>query len=64
MWFYTGNRSLLEQFRPNTGQGVRASNEGKRATARLLRAQGQSYRTIATELGVDYRTAWNWCNDD
>nr|MDD2705350.1 hypothetical protein [Acidocella sp.] len=46
-----------------TGQGVRASNEEKRATARLLRAQGQSYRAIASELGVSVRSAHTWCKD-
>ena len=44
----------------NTGQGVRVSNEQKRATARILRAQGQPVRTIATELGVSVGTIHNW----
>ncbi len=47
-----------------TGQGVRAANEEKRATARLLRAQGCTYRTIAAELGFDEKTIRNWCNED
>jgi len=46
-----------------TGQGVRASNEEKRATARLLRAQGHTYRAIAAELGVHHKTVQNWCGD-
>lgn len=46
-----------------TGQGVRASNEEKRATARLLRAQGLTYRTIATELGIGRDAAQRWTRD-
>jgi hypothetical protein len=44
----------------NTGTGVRVSNEKKRATARLMREQGQPVRTIATELGVSVGTVHNW----
>jgi len=43
-----------------TGHGVRTSNEEKRATARLLRAQGATYRAIAAELGIHHKTAQNW----
>ena len=43
-----------------TGQGVKASNEEKRATARILKAQGKSLRAIAAELGVSLKTAQNW----
>ena len=46
-----------------TGQGVRASNEEKRATARLLRAQGLTYRAIAAELGVGRTAAQRWTCD-
>jgi hypothetical protein len=45
----------------NTGEGVRSSNEQKRATARLLRAAGKSYREIAAELGVSHETVRLWC---
>jgi len=44
----------------NTGDGVRVSNQQKRATARLLKAQGQSLRDIAAELGVAVKTIQNW----
>lgn len=43
-----------------TGTGVRVSNEQKRATAQLLKAQGQSLRDIAAELGVAVKTIQNW----
>jgi hypothetical protein len=58
------NRATEGRYATNyTGQGVRANNEDKRATARLLRAQGQSYRAIASELGVSVRSAHTWCKD-
>ncbi|MDA8154643.1 MAG: replication protein [Acidithiobacillus sp.] len=58
------NRATEGRYATNyTGQGVRASNAEKRATARLLRAQGQSYRAIAAELGVSHPTAIKWCGD-
>lgn len=43
-----------------TGNGVRASNEDKRATARLMAASGTSQRAIATELGVSQKTISLW----
>lgn len=43
-----------------TGRGVRASNEGKRATARLLRAQGCTQQAIADDLGVTQQTVSKW----
>jgi DNA-binding NarL/FixJ family response regulator len=43
-----------------TGQGVKASNEQKRATARILKAQGQSLRAIAADLGVSTETVRKW----
>lgn len=43
-----------------TGQGYRAGNEEKRATARLMRAQGASLRAIAGELGVTAPTVSRW----
>jgi hypothetical protein len=45
----------------NTGAGVRASNEQKRATARLMRSTGKSYREIAAELGVSLGIVHLWC---
>ncbi|MHB8226584.1 helix-turn-helix domain-containing protein, partial [Acidithiobacillus sp.] len=58
------NRATEGRYATNyTGQGVRASNEDKRATARLLRAQGQSYRAIASELAIHHKTVQNWCGD-
>ncbi len=43
-----------------TGAGVRAGNEQKRATARLLAAHGQSQRAIAAELGVSHVSVGKW----
>jgi len=45
----------------NTMEGVRASNEQKRTTARLMRAAGKTIREIAMELGVSYQTVLRWC---
>ncbi|WP_312283664.1 helix-turn-helix domain-containing protein, partial [Candidatus Igneacidithiobacillus taiwanensis] len=47
-----------------TLDGVTVANEEKRATARLLRAKGWTYRKIAMELGVHHRTVENWCVGD
>lgn len=38
-------------------------NEDKRASARLMRAAGQTVGAIATELGVAHRTVQRWLND-
>ena len=46
-----------------TGDGVKSSNEQKRATARLLSAQGRSVREIATELGISVSTAHGWAKN-
>ena len=43
-----------------TGEGVRSSNEQKRVTARLLKAQGRSVRDIAAELDVGKTTVGRW----
>jgi len=43
-----------------TGAGVRVSNEQKRATARLMKARGDSTRVIAEKLGVSVSTAHGW----
>jgi len=59
------NRAKEGRYATNyTGQGVRASNEEKRATARLLRAQGHSYRAIAAELGVSDMSVRRWCGGE
>lgn len=47
----------------NTGQGYRSGQEENRASARLMRAQGQSIRTISAALGVSIRTIQRWCGD-
>jgi hypothetical protein len=44
-----------------TQTGVRACNEQKRATARLMRSMGKSYREIAAELGVSHEAVRLWC---
>jgi hypothetical protein len=46
-----------------TGQGVRACNEEKRATARLMRASGTTIRAIAESLGVGSSTVGDWLRD-
>lgn len=43
-----------------TGEGVRVSNEDKRASAHLMGAQGRSIREIAGELGVGKSTVFDW----
>jgi hypothetical protein len=43
-----------------TKAGVRASNEQKRNTARLMRDMGRSCREIGAELGVSYQTVIRW----
>ena len=47
----------------NTGTGVRASNEGKRASARLMRTQGMKYQAIADELCVSLGSVHKWCRE-
>jgi DNA invertase Pin-like site-specific DNA recombinase len=47
-----------------TGEGVRVINEDKRASARLMRLQGSSFREIARELGVDPKTVRLWCQNN
>ena len=44
-----------------TFDGVRVSNENNRATAKLMRAKGMTYRAIATELGFHHDTIREWC---
>jgi hypothetical protein len=44
-----------------SGEARRAMNEDKRASARLMRAQGMSLRAIAAELGVHHDTVREWC---
>jgi len=46
-----------------TGQGVRMSNEDKRASARVMRAKGLSWRVIAVELDVSVVTVQRWCKE-
>jgi DNA invertase Pin-like site-specific DNA recombinase len=55
------NRAAEGRYATNyTKTGVRECNEQKRATARLMRAAGKSYREIAAELGVSLDTAYRW----
>ena len=46
-----------------TGTGVRSSNEQKRATARLMRAGGDGFQSIADSLGVSVGSVHKWCKD-
>jgi len=46
-----------------SGTGVRASNAQKRATARLMRAQGMTYKEISQELGTPVPTVGRWCKE-
>lgn len=56
------NRATEGRYATNyTKQGVRAANEEKRAQAQAMRAQGQTFRAIAAELGVSVRTVHTWC---
>jgi hypothetical protein len=43
-----------------TGTGVKASNEMRRAEARILVAQGMSIAAVARQVGVAYATAFGW----
>jgi hypothetical protein len=57
----TRNRAKEGRYATNyTKTGVRGCNEQKRATARLMRDMGKSYREIAKELGVSLDTAYRW----
>lgn len=47
-----------------TGDGVKAGNAQKRATARLLAAQGYSQRAIASEVGVSQQAVGKWLKGD
>ncbi len=42
-------------------QAIAQSVEQRRAQARLLRAQGRSYREIAAEMGASRRAVIDWC---
>lgn len=44
-----------------SGAARRLANEDKRASARLMRSQGMSFRAIAAELGVGVMTVHGWC---
>lgn len=57
------NRAAEGRYATNYSKaGVRADNEQKRATARLMRAQGRTYQRISADLGVTLNTAWRWCH--
>jgi hypothetical protein len=59
------HESALVDARRNAGKAsalARAqASEDKRASARLMRAQGMSLRAIAAELGVHHDTVREWC---
>jgi hypothetical protein len=46
-----------------SGVARRAASEELRASARLMRLQGQSYQQIANVLGVSRRSVIYWCNE-
>jgi len=46
-----------------SGKARLAASEDLRASARLMRAQGQSYQQIADVLGVSRRSVIYWCNE-
>lgn len=59
----TERRNAAERARyadHNTGQGYRSSSAQDATSARLMRAKGQSLRSIADELGVSLRTVQRW----
>jgi len=45
------------------GKARRATRDGLRATARLLRAQGMTQQAIGEALGVSLRTVYYWLDD-
>jgi hypothetical protein len=45
-----------------SGASRLAASEDKRASARLMRAQGQSIRSIAEALGVSVGSVHAWCS--
>lgn len=47
----------------NSGKGYRLGNEEKRATARLMRAGGDGFQSIADSLGVSVGSVHKWCKD-
>jgi hypothetical protein len=56
------NRATEGRYATNyTQAGIRACNEQKRATARLMRSMGRSYREISAELGVSHEIVRRWC---
>jgi hypothetical protein len=59
------HESALVDARRNAGkasaQARAQASEDKRASARLMRAQGRSLRSIAVELGVPKSTVSDWC---
>lgn len=57
-------REIQAQRGRRSGEVRRARSEEKRASARLMRAQGMPYRHIAEALGVSVRTAHVWCQED
>lgn len=55
--------SALQAHRGKKGMGARwGSNEDKQSSARLMKASGKSYRSIAEELGVALSTVQRWVN--
>jgi hypothetical protein len=46
-----------------SGRARRAAGEDLRASARLMKAQGQSHQQIADALGVSRRSVIYWCNE-
>jgi len=56
--------SELQAHRSKLGHEARwGDNESKRASARLMAAQGMSMRAIGRELAVDHKTVSHWLND-
>lgn len=58
----THTSALQKERGIKSGIARRIKNEDKRASARLLRAQGKTYREIAAELGISERTIKYWLN--
>lgn len=56
------NRAIEGRYSDNyTKQGVRASNQEKRAQAQRMRDAGATFREIADELGVSHPAVIKWC---
>lgn len=63
-WVAKTHTSEIQAIRGRKSGAVRlAASEENRASARLMRIQGQSFRAIAGALGVSVGSVHSWCSD-